>query len=158
MRIVAILLALIPPLWAEGVWAGDCAYNSYYLNFQSEVDALAATGCDSVSVDLNVYGSDVTNLDGLANITSVGRNLSIYTSNLTNIDGLVNLASVGGNLQISDTNVLTDIDGLVSLKSVGALDIFRNDALKNIDGLVNLASVGGNLQIARAKSGNLVFQ
>ena len=42
-------------------------------NTQAEVDALGATGCDSVSGDLRIENSsDITNLDGLANITSVG--------------------------------------------------------------------------------------
>ena len=45
----------------------------------------------------NQNSSDITNLDGLANITSVGGDLDIYYNDaLTNLDGLANLTSVGG--------------------------------------------------------------
>ena len=41
--------------------------------------------------------SDITNLNGLANITSVGGDLQIYkNAALTNLDGLANFSSVGG--------------------------------------------------------------
>ena len=74
-------------------------------NTQAEVDALGATGCDSVSGELRIRNSaDITNLDGLANITSVGGDLSIYNNNaLTNLDGLANLTSVGGGLTSTTT-------------------------------------------------------
>ena len=81
MRIVARLLVLLPLLWVEGVWAMDCADYNYNLNSQAEVDALGASGCDRISGNLSIRNyTDITNLDGLANITSVGGYLSIYSN------------------------------------------------------------------------------
>ena len=168
------MFALLPLLWVEGVWAFDCASTNYDLNSQAEVDALGATGCDRVSGRLEIkHSTDITNLDDLANITSVGDYLRIYDNDaLTNLDGLANLTSVGSNLYISNNdaltnlgglanltsvelnlgifnnNALTDLDGLANLTSVGGfLDILSNDALTNLDGLAKLTSVGGNLYI-----------
>jgi hypothetical protein len=81
MRIVARLLVLLPLLWVEGVWAVDCPPGDYYLKSKAAVDALGATGCDRVSGNLFIGDStDITNLDGLINITSVGGYLSIYSN------------------------------------------------------------------------------
>ena len=97
MKIVARLSVLLPLLWVEGVWAVECPDTNYNLSIQAEVDALGATGCDRVSGNLTIIYSTITNLDGLANITSVGGNL-YFVENvaLTNLDGLANLTSVGG--------------------------------------------------------------
>ena len=69
---------LLPLLWVEGVWAVVCPQEGYELTTQAEVDALGATGCDSISGHLYIRAStDITNLDGLANITGVGGYLEI---------------------------------------------------------------------------------
>jgi hypothetical protein len=66
-RSLRIAFALVLPLlWAEGVWAVDCPQSNYQLTTQAEVDALGATGCDSVWGNLFIGDStDITNLDGL---------------------------------------------------------------------------------------------
>ena len=67
---------LLPLLWVEGVWAEDCPHSNYELTTQAQVDALGATGCDTVSGTLVIISySDIINLDGLANVTSVGGSL-----------------------------------------------------------------------------------
>ena len=92
----ALPLLLLPLLWADGAGAAECSQNSYFLDTQAEVDALGATGCDSVRGDLKIQSSDTTNLDALANLTSVGGDLNIsFNDVLTNLDGLANITSVG---------------------------------------------------------------
>ena len=93
--------------------------------------------------------TDITNLDGLANITSVGSGLGIdYNAALANLDGLANITSVGGDLTIYSNAALTNLDGLASLTSVGgALYISSNSALTNLDGLANITSVGGGMNV-----------
>ena len=54
---------------------------------------------------------------------------------LTNVDGLINLTSVG-TLYLS-YNKLTNVDGLSNLTSVGTLYLHENQ-LTNVDGLANL--------------------
>lgn len=61
-------LLLVPLSWTEGAWTVNCASTSYDLHSQAELDALGATGCDSVPGNLIVgNASDLTYLDGLAN-------------------------------------------------------------------------------------------
>ena len=72
----ACLVAVASLGWTGWAVAAACSSTNYDLNTQAEVDALGATGCDSVSGDLRIENSsDITNLDGLANITSVGGDL-----------------------------------------------------------------------------------
>ena len=102
------------------------------------------------SIATNLYIADndaLTNLDGFANISSVGGYLRIEGNDaLTNLDSLANLISVGGYLYIYNNDALTNLDGLANLTSVGDyLRIYDNAALTNLDGLVNLTSVGGDL-------------
>src|SRR5690606_26650109 len=90
---------------------------------------------------LYIYeNSNLTNLDGLSNLTSVGGYLRISTnSSLTNLDGLSNLTSVGGYLQIYNNSNLTNLNGLSNLTSVGAdLVISYNYSLTDISGLQNI--------------------
>ena len=145
----ACLVAVTSLGWTGWAAAAACSSTNYDLQTQAEVDALGATGCDSVSGDLRIENSsDITNLDGLANITSVGGNLNIgYNDALTNLDGLASLTSVGSS-HIYDNGALTNLDGLANLTSVGDyLSISGNTALTNLDGLANITSVGGNLNI-----------
>jgi len=120
------------------------------LSTQAKVDALGAAGCDIISGYLYIRSStDITNLNGLANITSVGWSLEIWHNDaLVNLDGLANITSVGGSLVVSENNVLTNLDGLANITSVSwGLQINENPALTNLDGLANIPSVGGDLRI-----------
>ena len=88
MGVIARLLVLLLLLWVEGLWAVDCPQSNYTLSSQGDVDALGATGCDSVSGYLYIgHATNITNLDGLANITSVGDELWIDSNDaLANLD------------------------------------------------------------------------
>ena len=126
-----------------------CPQTDYNLRTQAMVDAFPQN-CDSVLGDMIVEGSDITNVDALANLTSVGDGLKIRgNSSLTNIDALANLTSVGGALNINSNAALTNIDGLANLtKVVQGLEINSNASLTNIDGLANVAgSTSGILEI-----------
>ncbi|MDA9941060.1 hypothetical protein N9C62_00460 [Luminiphilus sp.] len=128
----------------------ECPNAIYSFNTQAEVDALGDLGCNEIMASLTIREStDITNLDGLANITSVAGKLDIYSNDvLTNLDGLANLTSVGGYLRILHNYALTNLDGLAKLTSVGDyLTLQGNDVLTNFDGLANLTSVGGRLYI-----------
>ena len=82
----------------------------------------------------------LTNLDGLANLTSVGGGLRIsYNPALTNLDGLANITSVGGELSIESNAALTNLDSLASLLTVGGeLYISYNDTLPSCGGVAPL--------------------
>ena len=143
------LLLIASLSWSGTAAAAACESTNYDLNTQRDVDALGATGCDSVVGYMVITEwADITNLDGLANLTSVGGNLYISSNyRLTNLDGLANLTSVGGGLAIRNHSNLTSLEGLANLTSVGGeLVIYNNSALISI-GLANITSVGGYLLI-----------
>ncbi len=57
--------------------------------------------------------SDLTSLEGLSGLTSVGFSLLIGDNDaLTSLEGLSNLTSIGGSISIFDNEVLASLDGL----------------------------------------------
>ena len=150
----ACLVAVVSLGWTGWAAAAACSSYNYYLDTQAEVDALGATGCDSVSGYLYIRddSSGITNLDGLANITSVEGYLRIReNSALTNLDGLASLTSVGEFLQIYNNDALINLSGLANLGSVGGdLSVSQNVTLTNLDGLTSLTSVGGDMYISNS--------
>ena len=126
----ACLVAVASLGWTGWASAATCSSTDYNLSSQGEVDALGASGCDSVSGALIIrFSTDITNLDGLENITSVGNELYIIDNDaLTNLNGLANITSVGGYLEITGNAALTNLDGLANITSVGgSLTILRKD-------------------------------
>jgi hypothetical protein len=156
-RIVLITL-LAASFISEVAWGVDCSSTDITLTTQAEVDSFQATYggggvCDRVIGDLSVSGGDITNLDGLANITGVGGGLYIGYRELTHLDGLANITGMVGSLSIDSNTVLTNtvltnLDGLANITSVGgSLYIGYNYLLTNLNGLANITSVGGSLYI-----------
>ena len=141
------------------VFNGDLVFTT-----QAQVDFFGLTDYTSITGSLIIYYSsatgtgDITNLDSLHRIVSVGEELSIFNNaNLVNINGLSNLTSVGalasvpadGSVSIVQNNSLTNIDGLSNLHYIGGtLSIYDNDILENIDGLQNLQNFDAFFQIS----------
>ena len=93
----------------------------------------------TVGEDFYIAGTSVVNVDALSNLASVGDLFTINNNRfLTNVDGLYNLADVGGFLSIGDNPVLSNLNGLTGLTSIGSLSLSDNDLLNNINGLSNL--------------------
>lgn len=108
----------------------------------------------SIGERLRIYSCSVlTSLSGLENITYIGGDLEVYmwpsgTSVLTNLNGLNNLTTIGGGLNITNTDVLSSLTGLENVTSIGGfLQIAGNEALTNLSGLDNLTSIGGEIWI-----------
>jgi hypothetical protein len=134
-----------------------CLPGGITLNTQGQIDAFPTDypGCNEIIGSLSIIsGADITNLDGLSQLISIGDNLNIINNpNLTDITGLSNLQSVGGNLNFDSNPALPNLDGLNSLTSVGGdlkivYGLFSNTALLNVDGLSSLTSIGGYLLIS----------
>jgi hypothetical protein len=121
------------------------------LTSQAEVNDFVANYDGSpIAGSLIISGADITDLSGLANITSIGGDLRIEANPiLTNIDGLQNITSIGGSLFLLNNPALTNVDGLQDLNTLGGNRLFllNNPLLTNIDGLQNLSSVGEFLRI-----------
>ena len=110
---------LVPLLITSGVLAAPCAQTDYVLSSQAKVNALGQTGCTDISGNLTIKNSsDITDLDGLANIASIGGYLSIMdNAALTDLDGLISLSRVGGYVYIAGNDELINCEGMaLSLK------------------------------------------
>ncbi len=130
--------------------------DSLYLTSQAQVDSfqILYPNCTEIEGDVVIIGDDITNLNGLNALTSVGGGLLIgnyqYGGNdsLTSLTGLDNVTSVGGVLYIWGNAALSSLTGLDNVTSVGGVLWIRdNDALSSLAGLDNVTSVGEDLYI-----------
>lgn len=114
--------------------------DNFYMNYPN---------CTQIEGNVTISGSDITNLNGLSVLTSIGGEFWIAVNEgLTTFQGLNSLTSVGGLLNINYNNSLTSIADLNSLSSVGGSFIIAyNAALSSLTGLNALTSIGGDLQI-----------
>jgi uncharacterized repeat protein (TIGR01451 family) len=121
---------------------------------QAEIDAFLVEypECTDYQGDVridNIFVTDISNLQGLQNLTSIGGNFwfnNNYT--LTSFSGLENLTSIGGYFTFWDNSGLTNFSGLENLTSIGgSFDIWDNGNLTSFSGLENLISIGGALSI-----------
>lgn len=123
LLIIAPSIILSQPCFPEGIQISD----------QTDVDSFQTNypNCSQITGDLiigNWWGSNITNLNGLIVITSVGGDLELRHNNiLPNLLGLNNIDSVGGDLFIGGINwgndLLVDLTGLNNLTYINE-DVF----------------------------------
>jgi len=127
--------------------APQCPVGNVLLHNQAQVDAYVATYpyCATISGNLEIgtWGSSVTNVSGLINLTSIAGYLFIIgNTSLANLSGLNNLLSVGGTFATFSNPLLQNFNELGNLSTIGGgLDIWNNAALTTL-GLSELISVG----------------
>jgi len=134
---------------------------------QAEIDSfqIIYPGCMEIEGDVTIYGDDISNLDGLNTVTSIGgtlqigNNINISGDNpvLISLEGLGNLSSVGGDLLLMGNDSIVDLSSLESLTSIGGSlgigDMYYqasavpNLSLLSLDGLDNLAFIGDDIRI-----------
>ena len=131
---------------ACGITSPCLPYGWYFLQSQADIDnfSLVYPDCTELEGLLGIEGFDVSNLDGISAVTSIGSNLHItYCASLTDLADLSNLVSVGGSILIQDNESLQNLAGLEGLSSVpGTLDFERNPNLESLAGLENISSIG----------------
>lgn len=131
----------------------QCPPGNITLTTQAQVNQFAIDypNCTQINGYLTVGGSNITNLNGLSNLTSTVGSLDI-TQNplLTDISGLSNITSVGQELAIRNNAVLQSIISLSNINTVtGGLWISGNPQLQSLNGLQNIHAVGGGGLIIR---------
>lgn len=134
--------------------AQSCLPQGITFSNQAQIDNFQTnySNCTQIEGDVfigNYYGCNITNLNGLSVLTSIGGYLHIqYTNVLTSLTGLDNLTSIGGYLHIESSWALLNLTGLDNLTSIGgSLYIQDCGVLTSLAGLGNLASIGGYLEI-----------
>jgi len=104
-------------------------------------------GCTEIEGDVTIHGNDITNLDGLSVMTSIGGDLKIGdydggNSSLISLSGLENLTSIEG-IIIGNNDALTNLSGLEGITFIGGdLRIYDNDAITSLSGLESLTTIG----------------
>jgi len=133
---------------------------------QAQVDSFQVMhpGCTEIEGNVTIGGlptSDITNLNGLSVVTSVGGDLKIVNMYLlSNLNGLESLTSVSGDVIIGSWVMgplytyrcrgtsLSSLTGLDNLSFIGGnLEFFCNQSLTNFTGLENLILINGALLI-----------
>lgn len=135
-----------------------CLPEGITLNTQYSIDQFAANypGCSSIAgnVTIGQASADITNLNGLSQLSSIGGNLYIFGCNgLANFSGLHNLTSVGGNLDVISNDGLSSMAGLNNLSALGGhITVSNNDGIASLAGLEKIEKVPGFVQVSYNES------
>jgi hypothetical protein len=147
-KLTLCIFTLVFPLI---VLSQPCLPEGITFNTQSQIDSFQINypGCTVIEGNVTINGEDITNLNGLNVLISIGGNLRIEgNASLTSLSGLDNLTSVGGNLWISYNDSLSNLTGLEELSYVGGFfEILSNYALTSLNGLEGLISIGEDFYI-----------
>ena len=156
-----LYILFIGLLVSGGVMAQSCLPEGIIFTTQAQIDSfqIIYPNCTEIEGDVtigeNYVITDITNLNGLSVLNSIGGSLIIGGSYpwvnpvLISLSGLDNVTSVGGNLWIRENAALTSLTGLDNVTSIGGwLSIFNNVLLTNLIGLDNVTSIGGGVQIS----------
>jgi len=129
---------------------GDISFTT-----QEQIDNFPTDHPDCVEIagNVEINGSNITNLDGLLQIQVFGGNLEIHGNNsLPDLSGLNSVSSIAGDFEVLNNPNLIDFSGLGSLLSIdGGFQVRNNSALDNMNslsGLSALTSIGGSLWIS----------
>ena len=123
-------------------------------NFQTDYP-----GCTEIEGYVTIDGNNITNLNGLSVLTSIGGDLKFYYNDaLISLAALANVTFIGGNLKVENSDALISLTGLDNLNSIGGdLVVEGNNALTSIAALANVTSIAGDLQIGSLYFGNPVL-
>ncbi len=154
MKKITLILLFVIPAFAISK-AQSCLSSGIFFTSQQEIDDFSANypGCIEIEGNVDINDSsegNITNLNGLSQLTSLGGYLKIIDNNsLLNLSGLDNIETISGELRIGKwgdgNNSLNSLTGLESLTSIGGnLAIYNNPQLENMTGLNAVSSVGDN--------------
>jgi photosystem II stability/assembly factor-like uncharacterized protein len=130
----------------ETNFSRSCTLENLDFSSQAEIDNFQAVNplCQEIKGDVIISGSDISNLNGLGSLTSIGGSLFIgYESDvnpgLTSLNGLEGISFIGGSLIIENNSLLNTLKPLESLGSIGGDLVIRNNAaLNSLKGLENI--------------------
>ncbi len=122
----------------------SCLPSGEYFDSQSDIDNFLINNpdCNTIEGDVMINGNNITNLNGLQNITTFEKGFWIEDCPLLeSLSGLENVTYIGDYLELGNLPLIEDINELSNLTYVGgSLDIIYLPALTNINGLENVAS------------------
>lgn len=126
----------------------DPCLGSFRAVSKESFEALVAASCSEIKGFVEIGYRNVTTLEGLETLTSIGEHLAITdTIDLASLKGLNNLTSVGGDLTLDLHPSLKSLAGLGKLTTVGGSIHLRRTAVTTVAALKSLESVAGTLDI-----------
>lgn len=134
---VILFLALRPDLHAQ-----YCGSNGIALTSQADVDnfAIKYPGCVVAQSYVFIMGDDITNLNGLSQLTDVMGDLQIWQNpNLNSLNGLSSLKYIDKKLSLYGNSGLTNLAGLPKLDKVRVLEIRNNSNFINLVGMTGIS-------------------
>ncbi|WP_170284045.1 hypothetical protein [Flagellimonas olearia] len=119
---------------------------------QAEVDEVGEKGYTVITGSLSIITrtslpSDITNLDGLKQVTEVGESLHIQRSRIANLDALSNLKTIGGSLSIISNSILEEIDFLNEMTEIKSDVVISSNGVSSVSGFKKVTSVNGDLSL-----------
>ena len=144
----------------------SCLSDSIEFSTQAQIDSFPINYpyCNMIEGSIQISGNDITNLDGLSQITSIEGDFEIGNGgpwpdtnpSLTSLSGLDNLTTIEGDLLVLSNLGLTSLSGLENLTFIGGSLIIGNTwytwkhgnpELTSLTALENLDFIGGDLKI-----------
>jgi len=123
------LFIFIAFLIQANIYSQSCLPEGITFITQAQIDSFQINypGCSEIEGDVLISGNDITNLNGLSVLTSLGSNLFIEgNSSLINLTGLQNITSINGTLRIADNATLMDLTGMGNLTSIAGSLLIRD--------------------------------
>jgi len=146
------IATLITVVFALQTQAQSCFVGGIEISSQKEINdfKIFYPSCKVIEGDVYIYGpNDITNLNGLSNLTRINGSLVITESpSLTSLAGLSKLQTISDGMIIFGNGALPNLNGLSSLTAIGTyFYVGYNDNMGSLNGLTKLASIGGNFTI-----------
>jgi len=129
--------------------AQTCDVSDFTSQQQLDNFKIQNPGCKTILGSVTITGADITNLNGLSNITRVIGDVTIVNNpTLPNMNGLGALTDINGRLTINNNSLLSNVDGLGALTNIhDGIDIDRNQSLTDLSGLQSLSYVNSYLRV-----------
>ncbi|QRR01413.1 CBM96 family carbohydrate-binding protein [Dyadobacter sandarakinus] len=142
---LVFLLALL----TSRAWSQTCSVAKFQT--QAEIDNFSTNypGCSVLTGNVSIVSTDITNLDGLRNVTRIAGRLSIdHNPNLVSIAGLSSLEQLDGSLNIEDNDNLLTLTGLEKLvRPLRGIRVVSNEKLTSITALSGVTRIYSSLSI-----------
>jgi len=118
-------IALFIQTNASAQFGEPCLPEGIVFNTQEQIDSFQTNhpDCTEIEGNVTIAGDDITNLNGLSEVTSIGGDFEIgaydgNNPNLLSLMGLENLATIGGDFSLFNNTALTSLIALESLVSI----------------------------------------
>jgi len=168
MKRIFLFVILLLAGYQMPLFSQSCLPEGITFTTQAQIDSFQINypGCTMIEGDVDIMGINISNLNGLIVLTSIGGSLRIGHSippsrALVNLTGLDNLTFIGGNLSFWSNDSLTTLTGLENLETIGGDfylgysmygNYYNTPNLLSLNALTSLHQIGGSVYIWKCES------